>query len=681
MHRYTFTVMKENGLHVRMVATLIAKLKKLFSDPDKLKRVFLLYNGQQVPVINLLAVVSLKIKKGDQVTILFEEPLSAEAFAEIKEILNSNDDYDQEVADRLLMENSMTMEEVLANLPNGVVIVNRENVITYANKEAVRLLGVPLPDLLNRKAEEAVPDSGLNKILKPESAPFSRRKTLKDRTIIASRAPLVYNREVIGAIILFQDISDVEALSQELNEVKRLQEQLNLVLRTVDDLIGLSDPSGKFVFLNPAFSRLIEEEKLDNDVRSVVGERAWKAAADKRQPTAQIVAFKKNPMYIARLNPTIVDGRFYGSVLTLSRIDDMKVLLEQLEMEKERTKYLELELSKHQFDKAFDMIIGESETIRDALSVANKASKSEATVLITGESGTGKELVAKAIHQASLRKDKPFVRVNCAAIPPSLIESELFGHEKGAFTGAVQTRKGKFELANHGTIFLDEIGDLSLDLQAKLLRVLQEREIERVGGYETIRLDVRIIAATHQNLPDMVQKKLFREDLYFRLNVIPVHLPPLRKRRSDIPLLVDYFRVQYNKKLGKSIKYYEDGFIEALMRYNWPGNIRELQNIMERLITLAEGDTLYLKDLPNYIAEPSSVSEMREEGPSLSEFLAQLAPMTMEEYEREIYKQIIQRYPSFNQAAKVLGVTHKTVAAKVRKYGLENLLGKKYQES
>ncbi|MDI3529944.1 MAG: hypothetical protein PWQ23_1763 [Thermoanaerobacter sp.] len=329
--------------------------------------------------------------------------------------------------------------------------------------------------------------------------------------------------------------------------------------------------------------------------------------------------------------------------------------------------YLENELKRdRKLDKAFDIIIGNSGKLKDALTIASKAAETDSTVLIRGESGTGKELVANAIHYASKRKDKPFIRVNCAAIPVTLLESELFGHERGAFTGAVTQKIGKFELADGGTIFLDEIGDIPPEIQVKLLRVIQEKEFERVGGIKTIKVDVRIIAATNKNLEKAIKEGTFREDLYYRLNVIPVILPPLRERREDIPLLVEHFIEKLNKKLNKNVKKVTRKAMQALIYYDWPGNIRELENIIERCITLSDNDYIDYKDLPHYIRNESAVIS--------DDDIIYLGEnnelLTMEEYERKIIKAALQRYKSFNKAGKVLGLTHKTIAAKARKFGL-----------
>jgi len=329
--------------------------------------------------------------------------------------------------------------------------------------------------------------------------------------------------------------------------------------------------------------------------------------------------------------------------------------------------YLENELKRNRkLDKAFDIIIGNSGKLRDALTIASKAAETDSTVLIRGESGTGKELVAQAIHYASRRRDKPFIRVNCAAIPVTLLESELFGHERGAFTGAVTQKIGKFELADGGTVFLDEIGEIPPEIQVKLLRVIQEKEFERVGGIKTIKVDVRIIAATNKDLEKAIKEGTFREDLYYRLNVIPIMLPPLRERRGDIPLLVEHFIEKLNKKLNKNIKGITKKAMQALIHYDWPGNIRELENIIERCITLSEGEYIDYEDLPQYIRNEDTI--VTENNVIYLDEHSEL--LTMEEYEYKIIKAALDRYKSFNKAAKVLGLTHKTVASKARKFGL-----------
>jgi DNA-binding NtrC family response regulator len=253
-------------------------------------------------------------------------------------------------------------------------------------------------------------------------------------------------------------------------------------------------------------------------------------------------------------------------------------------------------------------LIGDAPVMREIYTVVDKVADTPSTVLITGESGTGKELIARALHESSSRRDQPFIRVNCAAIPRDLMESELFGYEKGAFTGAATSKPGRFELAHGGTLFLDEIGEIPVSMQVKLLRALQEHEIERVGGIKTIRVDVRVVAATNRDLAAEIAKGTFREDLYYRLNVVHVHLPPLRERKSDIPLLVDHFLRRFNERFRKQVRGVDDASMEALLAHPWRGNIRELENVIERCTLFCEGDRITLEDLPPEVRRAASAA-------------------------------------------------------------------------
>ncbi len=278
--------------------------------------------------------------------------------------------------------------------------------------------------------------------------------------------------------------------------------------------------------------------------------------------------------------------------------------------------YLELERDARESRNGFEGIVGSSAALRGVLGQIRTVAPTDSTVLIEGETGTGKELMAHAIHMHSRRSNRPFVKLNCAAIPLGLLESELFGHEKGAFTGAVAQKLGRFEAANGGTLFLDEIGDIPLELQAKLLRVLQEQEFERLGSTYTHRVNVRVVAATNQDLATLVAEKKFRMDLYYRVNVFPIALPPLRHRMEDIPMLVAHFVRRYAQSMAKKIEKITSDAMEALVRYPWPGNIRELQNFIERAVILTEGDVLQLSALPSRTAIAAS-------------------PVTLEEAERD----------------------------------------------
>lgn len=669
---------KKNGLHVRMAAAFISMLQNLFQNKEMLKKTYVRYSGKKVQVNNLLSLVSLKIKQGDEFSLLFEEKVDEAIIEQIKNFFEnpSKDDSQQMETDRLLMENSITLHEAISAIPCGIIVVNSDNIITYVNKTASTILEKDPHELINQRADEMIPHSRLHKILKTGKIEVSKKQKINNYTLLTTRSPIMLNDQIIGAVAIFQDISNIEKISKELNEVKELQQRLNLVLQSVSDLIGLTNKTGDFIFCNEEMNNLLDKNNDKNNIQTIIGKEAWENIIKNLTPFIKLIEVN-NQSYITKVNPIVVDNEIRGTVTTMSPFDDIKQLMDKIDLMEQRTKYLEHELSKHEgLDAAFNKIIGSSETLKESLTIAAKVAKTNSTVIITGESGTGKELVARAIHEASDRKNYPFIRVNCAAIPPQLIESELFGYEKGAFTGAYKTHRGKFELAQKGTIFLDEIGDLSLDLQAKLLRVLQEKEIVRIGGFTTIQLDVRVIAATNRDLTQMVQEGSFREDLYYRLHVVPIHLPPLRARKDDIPLLVEAFRKELNKKLGKNIKGYEKGFIEALCSYHWPGNIRELQNMMERLFNLADGNYLLCKDLPQYISNPH-VTETTET--TQQDHLLFSKNKTLKEYEKQIFSYACQYYPSYNQLAKALGITHKTAAKKIREYQLEHLVGKKYQ--
>jgi len=307
-------------------------------------------------------------------------------------------------------------------------------------------------------------------------------------------------------------------------------------------------------------------------------------------------------------------------------------------------------------------IIGNSKAMQEVYDLIAQVAKSDATVLIRGESGTGKELVAHAIHYNSLRADRPFVRVHCGALPETVIESELFGHEKGAFTGAIARRKGRFELAHGGSIFLDEIGDLTPTLQVKLLRVLQEREFERVGGTETVRCDVRLIAATNRDLEKLIAEGRFRDDLYYRLNVFPIHLPPLRDRKSDILLLADHFVEKYAKANRRPVRRISTPAIDMLMAYHWPGNVRELENCIERAVLLADGDVIHARHLPPTLQMPS---------PAPAEDKGTLRTV-LDAVERDLIVDALKASRGNKaKAARALGITERLMGLRVKKHGID----------
>jgi Nif-specific regulatory protein len=346
----------------------------------------------------------------------------------------------------------------------------------------------------------------------------------------------------------------------------------------------------------------------------------------------------------------IILGTMIGMLYKLEE----RINLERQEWEEEK-KALTQALGKKY---SLEGIIGRSIAIKNLIDLIEKVSQTDTTVLLTGESGTGKSLVAKAIHFLSGRKEKPFITINCSAIPETLLEAELFGYEKGAFTGAYTSKKGKFEIANGGTVFLDEIGDMPLSLQPKILRVLQDKEIEKLGSERSIKIDVRIISATNKDLWDLVQKGNFREDLYYRLSVVPIHIPPLRERKEDIPVLIDHFLNLFNQRYNKNVRI-DAKALEIMMEYPWPGNIRELENTIERLIILKDG-IIREKDLPSYF-----FVELHKEEPKH-------LPSIIELTEREqIVKALEKTGYVKSRAAKLLGYTLRQLDYRIQKYRIE----------
>ena len=315
-------------------------------------------------------------------------------------------------------------------------------------------------------------------------------------------------------------------------------------------------------------------------------------------------------------------------------------------------------------------IIGSSEPMSKIYDTIKRVAPTPTTVLISGETGTGKDLIAYAIHRNSPRRDNPFVKINCAAIAENLIESELFGYEKGAFTGAVSTKPGRFELADKGTLFLDEVGEIPRDMQVKLLRVIQDHEFERVGGLRTIKVDVRLIAATNRNLLQDVKDGRFREDLYYRLNVFPTHLPPLRERREDILPLTDYFIEKFNGKLDREVKHIDSRVKDVLVNYDWPGNIRELENFIERIVLMAGGDTITFEDIPpewKSAAEAISISQHGGQKKPFKDFVKG----HMEEVEKQSIIQCLEEVGgNVTKAAQRLGLSRKGLQLKMIKYNL-----------
>ena len=420
-------------------------------------------------------------------------------------------------------------------------------------------------------------------------------------------------------------------------------------------------PYGQFLGLDPADQIGKHCTEVVENTRMHIVAKTGKAEINQTQ------RIKGQSMVVQRI-PIKKDGQViavFGQVM-FKDVKDVTNLANRLSLLESKVKHYEEELINLRSTRyTFDSIVGNSRTIRELKKEALKASANQFPVLITGDSGTGKELFAQAIHHASHRKLYPFVRINCSAIPKDLLESELFGYEKGAFTGAKSEGKpGKFEIANQGTVFLDEIGDLPLVMQPKLLRVVEEKEFERVGGTKIIRSDFRVIAATNQNLEDMLADERFRKDLFYRLNVIPLHIPPLRERKSDILPLAQHFLKQMAKEANLSEISLDNDAAAALKKYTWPGNVRELLNVLERALSSIEGDIIHLGDLPFY------VSRMQKKLPKQNQSTMDFKGVQARAERDAIQYALKETRHNKAQAAKLLGIHRTLLYKKMKKYNI-----------
>lgn len=501
-------------------------------------------------------------------------------------------------------------------------------------------------------------------------------------------------------------ISFLSSSFQEDNEIKQgsysfgesLDKEVTLMLDMVWDGICILDKGGYITFANTTFANVVNRpgKRLIGKYINDIIHNLWGNGnlLGKKQVIGSVSCVYTVKSLVFSVKPILIDGVISGSILTVKDQRELHYLKEKNEILKLKTENLENILSKEKaaswyphkwvgespeqkfikkmkFGPAFEKFIGMNEKVLTAIALAAKAAKVQSTVLIIGKSGTGKEVIAEGVHLASPRAKEAFIKVNCAAIPENLLESELFGHEKGAFTGAIKKKLGKFELADGGSIFLDEIGEMDLGMQTKLLRVLQTSAFERVGGEETITVNVRVIAATNRDLEKMVHEGSFREDLYYRLNVIPLCLPSLKERKDDIPLIVDHFLKKFNSNFSRSIQGITKSAMDALIAYDWPGNVRELKNIIERFVALADGDYIEFEDLPDSIQQYVQVKTRGNKSELMPTSIVRGEVFLLEEYEKQIITAALDKYGSYTAAGKVLGITHKTVAAKVQKYGID----------
>lgn len=553
----------------------------------------------------------------------------------------------------------------------GILVVDTNENIIMINNAAAKLIGVEKKDAEGKNVVKILPNTRLPVVLRTKNPELNQIQKLKDTTIITSRMPIFDKKgDIKGAVAIFRDISEVKNLAEELTNLKEIRTLLEAIINSTQDAISVVDSEGKGILINKAYTNLVGLTKEDiigkpATVDIAEGESVHYKVLKTRMPIKG-VPMKVGPNkkeVIVHAAPIIVNDQLKGSVAVIHDVSEIKRLTEELDFTKRKLRHLEAKYT-------FDDIIGESPLIVEAKEAARSVAFTNATILLRGESGTGKELFAHAIHNSSYRKHNQFVRVNCAALTDSLLGSELFGYAEGAFTGAKKGgRKGLFEEADGGTIFLDEISEIGLSHQAMLLRVLNEKEILRVGESKPVPVNVRVIAATNVNLERAVEEGRFRKDLYFRLNVFPIYIPPLRERKEDIPLLVEHFIKKYNQEYGRAVESIEKSALKSLMDYDWPGNIRELENVISRaIINMKTGESIIeKKHLPSFVGGYFEEKLRIVNSKNLNLPLKSL----IEETEKEaIIIALNKTGGNKHEAARILGISIRNLFYKIKKYGL-----------
>lgn len=559
---------------------------------------------------------------------------------------------------------------ILNSTHDAMVAIDLNERIVIFNTAAERLIGKQASEVIGKPVGEVIKNTRLPQILKTGIAEINQQQNLGDIIIITNRVPVLDDKgRIIGAAAVFRDISEVKQLAEKITNLQQIKSLLQAIIDATQDAISVVDENGYGILINPAYTKLtgLREEDVLNKPATVdiaEGESMHLHVLKTRKPVKGVV-MKVGPHrkeVIVNVAPIEVNGELKGSVGVIHDISELKKLSQELYKAKRIIRRLEAKYN-------FSDIVGNSEKIRAVIEQARRAAPTPATVLLRGESGTGKEMFAHAIHNASNRISGQFVRVNCAAINENLLESELFGYVEGAFSGAVKGGKvGLFEEAHGGTIFLDEIGEISWNLQTKLLRVLQEKEVLRVGDTKPRPIDVRVIAATNADLERLIDNKLFRRDLYYRLNVIPIFIPALREREEDLYELIMHIIQKLNQEYGRNILKISGEVYNSLLNYDWPGNVRELENVLGRaVINMKHYETVIeLKHLPLLDNQQRDISLTEKEiiNNSYDELFAK--------WEKDLLTRVLKECNgNKTETARRLRISIRNLYYKLKKYGLK----------
>jgi len=561
---------------------------------------------------------------------------------------------------------------------NGIMVIDETGTIVVYNQSAGKALKRKPEIVIGKHIDEVSPETwpDFKRILETGIPQIGRKVTIGDSTIVANRTPIKSNGKIFGVLSIFQESFEYEKIITELEGYKRINKELDAIINSSYDGLYVTDGKANTLRVNKAYERisgLKAKDVVGHNMHELVEKGFFNQSVTLEvlktgKPVTimqDILGGKKamvtgNPIFNENGTEIIL---VLTNVRDITELDSLRKQLEDSRQISERYLSELKELRLHTLKNHHFVV--KSEKMENIVHTALKVSEVDTSILITGETGVGKGLLAKIIHNNSHRSEKPFLKINCGAIPETLLESELFGYKRGAFTGArTDGKPGLFEVADGGTVFLDEISEMPLQLQVKLLDVLEDRQVTRLGSAKPLNVDVRIIAATNMDLKKMVDQKRFREDLFYRLMVVPIHIPPLRERKEDIFPLINFFLEKFNRSLKKNKRILRDA-LDLLMLYNYPGNIRELQNITERLVVMSESDLIGMKDIPLYLLDKESAYQLPQNYKmtlNLNRFLRNI--------EASLIKDAIKQYGTTYKAAKYLGINQSTVVRKMHKYSI-----------
>lgn len=571
--------------------------------------------------------------------------------------------------------NLQLTSQALQVMSNGIAVTSHDGTIMFSNPSFCSMLNKRENEITGKHISMIIPNHK-QLVMNQNDHLYKYECKIGNQVFTVNESPVYQGGGEEGSIVILENkeksIQSLETI------ISRYENALNLLSECI---LGVNE-QGIINFFSGAYAQFLGID----DPKEAIGKHCTEVVENTRMhivvKTGQVeighIQRVNNQNIIATRIPIRKEGQIIGAIgkIMFHDIQQFKALGDQISTMESKLSYYQTELKRLQEGRfSFQSIVGESAKMEEVKTMALKVSKSRSTVLIRGESGTGKELFANAVHHASPRADGAFIRLNCAAIPRDLLEAELFGYEEGSFTGAKKGGKpGKIELAHKGTLFLDEIGDMSLDMQVKLLRVLQEKEIERIGGTKIQKIDVRFIAATHRNLRDMVQSGEFREDLYYRLNVFAIDIPPLRERKEDMVHLTEFLIRKLNEEFGSSVLSLDDRVRDIFMEHDWPGNIRELENVLERAMNVVEGTVIQVQHLPVYLRKKELGEELYYErfGADQEENEMSYSLQTeVESAEKRVIARALEKTAgNRKEAAELLGIHRASLYRKIERYGI-----------